>query len=288
MGSVNMWEHGRRTDAYRGKHRILGENLSLARQHIYTNVIWNALGFKDKAPDPGYAAWLDALPKHTVTWFAKGDYDRLLVTVRDRGRVIGLPLINGGESQHENSPYYPIPYSPGMLSGVADGEFPQLLPRFTLADGGQLAALAYFRDAKVTRKGATTLVTYRQSELDRMGGKAPVKDARLAVSTTYILAPGRITRTDVYTPAAPLDLKGVEMMFATFSRGATVKGGVVTFAQGDARSWTMTGLDGCTAKAVNDPAYRTPTGPLNSLVTCKSGASRLTGPLTVSWTLTYK
>jgi hypothetical protein len=52
MGSVNMWEHGRRTDTYRGKHRILGENLSLGRQYIYTSAIWNELGFKDKAPDP--------------------------------------------------------------------------------------------------------------------------------------------------------------------------------------------------------------------------------------------
>ncbi len=50
MGSVNLWEHGRRTDAYRGKHRILGENLSLARQYIYTSAIWDQLGFKDKAP----------------------------------------------------------------------------------------------------------------------------------------------------------------------------------------------------------------------------------------------
>ena len=59
MGSVNLWEHGRRTDAYRGKHRILGENLSLGRQYIYTNAIWNELGFKDQAADPSYGAWLD-------------------------------------------------------------------------------------------------------------------------------------------------------------------------------------------------------------------------------------
>jgi hypothetical protein len=140
MGSVNLWEHGRRTDDYRGKHRILGENLSLARQHIYTSAIWNELGFKDKAPDAGYAAWLDTLPARRVTWFAKGEHDRLVVTLRDKGRVIGLPIINGGKSQHEHTPYYPIPFSPGMLAGVADGEFPQLLPRVTLADGSRADA----------------------------------------------------------------------------------------------------------------------------------------------------
>src|SRR5205085_467734 len=49
-GSVNMWGRGRRTDAYRDRHRILGENLSLARQYIYTDAIWNRLGNRDRAP----------------------------------------------------------------------------------------------------------------------------------------------------------------------------------------------------------------------------------------------
>ena len=29
MQSVNMWEKGRRTDGYRNKNRILGENLKM-------------------------------------------------------------------------------------------------------------------------------------------------------------------------------------------------------------------------------------------------------------------
>jgi hypothetical protein len=33
-----------------------------------------------------------------VTWFARGRFDRMLLTLRDRGHVIGLPLINGGQS----------------------------------------------------------------------------------------------------------------------------------------------------------------------------------------------
>src|SRR5690606_22581522 len=95
-GSVNMWDHGRKTDAYRGKHRILGENLSLSHQMFYTNAIWNRLGWEDRAPDPGFADWLKTLPRSTTTWFSRGETDRLLVTYRDGGRVIGLPLINGG------------------------------------------------------------------------------------------------------------------------------------------------------------------------------------------------
>ena len=288
MGSVNLWEHGRRTDAYRGKHRILGENLSLARQHIYTSAIWNELGFKDKAPDPGYAAWLDTLPKRRVTWFARGEHDRLVVTLRDRGRVIGLPIINGGKSQHENTPYYPIPFSPGLLAGVADGEFPQLLPRVTLADGSRLTPLAYARNVQVTEQGARTIVTYDQAQLDKLGADAPIADARLSVKTTYVLEPGKISRTDVFTPKGGQAVKAVDLSFASFSAAPATKGGATTYGRGDVRGFKVTGLS-CKSRALKDEkAYHTPTGDFESLVECASGARTLSGPLTVSWTLSYR
>jgi hypothetical protein len=291
MGSVNLWEHGRRTDAYRGKHRILGENLSLARQYIYTSAIWNELGFKDKTPDPGYAAWLDGLPKRRVTWFARGAHDRLVVTLRDPnggegGRVIGLPIINGGKGQHENTPYYPIPFSPGLLAGVADGEFPQLLPRLTLADGSRLTPLAYARNVKVSEQGARTVVTYEQDQLDRLGADAPIADARFSVKTTYVLEPGKISRTDVFTPKAGQAIKAVELSFAGFSAAPSTKDGSTTYGQGDVRSFTVTGLS-CTSRPLADEkAYRTPTGAFQSLVECTGGAA--SGPLMVGWTLTYR
>lgn len=286
MGSVNLWDHGRRTDAYRGKHRILGENLSLGRQYIYTSVIWNELGFKDKAPDAGYAAWLDKLPKRTVTWFAKGKNDRLVVTVRDKGRVIGLPIINGGDGQHQNTPYYPIPFSPGMLQGVADGAFPQLLPRITLADGAQLAPLAYAAHVKIAEQGARTTVTYDQDQLDRLGGKGPVADDRFSAKTTYVLEPGRIRRTDVFTPKAGVSVKAVELAFASFSGKATTKGGVTTFGAGDVTAFTVEGLTCATRALTDDKAYRAPTGAMTSLTSCTGGAGA-TGPITISWTIRY-
>jgi hypothetical protein len=286
-GSVNLWDGGRRTDAYRGKHRILGENLSLARQHVYTNAIWNGLGYKDAAPDLAFTQKLKRLPPVTVTWFARGEYDRALVTRRDLGRVIGLPLINGGAGQHMNNPYYPAPFSPGMLSGAPDASYPHLLPRFVLKDGASLAPLSYFRDVQVATRGRATTVTYRQSEMDRLGAPAPAKDARLAVSTTYVLEPGRITRTDRYTPAAPLPLEGIELEFGSFSSGGTASGGDVRFAEGAVRSFSVTGLDGCRVEPVARDPYRTPTGPLASRVACSAGPRVLSEPLTISWTLTY-
>ena len=292
MGSVNMWEHGRRTDAYRGKHRILGENLSLGRQYIYTSAIWDELGFKDKAPDPGYAAWLDNLPKRTVTWFARGQNDRLVVTLRDRAkggetRVIGLPIINGGESQHMNTPYYPAPFSPGMLQGVADAAFPQLLPRITLADGAQLAPLAYAAHVKIDEQGARTIVTYDQDRLDRLGQKAPIADDRFSVSTTYVLEPGRIRRTDVFTPKPGVAVKAVDLAFASFSGKAVTRGGKTTFGAGDVTAFEVEGLT-CSTRALNDEqAYRSPTGAMTSLTSC-AGAAGATGPITVRWTIRYR
>lgn len=287
MGSVNMWEHGRRTDTYRGKHRILGENLSLGRQYIYTSAIWDELGFKDKAPDPGFQAWLDKLPKRTVTWFAKGKNDRLVVTLRDRSHVIGLPIINGGESQHMNTPYYPIPFSPGMLQGVADGVFPQLLPRLTLADGAQLAPLAYAAHVKVDGQGARTVVTYDQDQLDRLGQKAPVADDRFSVKTTYFLEPGRIRRTDVFTPKPGVAVKAVDLAFASFSGKAVTKGGATTFGAGEVTGFKVEGLSCSTRALADDAAYRSPTGAMISLTSCTGGAPQ-GKPITVSWTISYR
>ena len=289
MGSVNLWEHGRRTDAYRAKHRILGENLSLTRQLLYTNALWNDLGFKGRAPDPGFAAWLGALPRATTTWFARGEYDRLVVTVRDGDHVIGLPLINGGAGQHMNAPYFPTPFSPGMLSGVADSGAPNLTPRFTLADGARLMPLAWYEHVKVTTRGRTTTVTYDLPAMDRMGADAPVIDRRLTARTTYILAPGRITRIDEYRSAAPLAVQHITLDFGTYSAGSTVSGGRVSFRDGDVRSLEVSGLGACKAQPLaDDPAWRTPVGALSTRVACETGPITLAQPLKITWTLRYR
>jgi hypothetical protein len=288
-GSVNLWDEGRRTDGYRGKHRILGENLSLARQYIYTNAIWNGLGYKRAQPSPGYAGWLKTLPPVTFTWFARGEYDRALLTLRDKGHVIGLPIINGAEDQHMHNPYFPIPFSPGMLQGSADSEFPQLTPRFVLGDGSVLMPLAWFRGVSWKRAGNRTIVSWRQDALDKMGGNAPAPDSRLRVTTRYEFAPGKITRTDVYQAVKPVDLREVAMEFASFSGDSRSTGpGSVAFGAGEVTGFTATGYDGCTVGPAAGKEYRAPTGAFASLVRCRIGARQLAAPLTLRWTLTYK
>lgn len=274
-GSVNLWDGGRRTDAYRGKFRILGENLSLAHQYAYTNAMWNEMGFKGKAPLADFGKALESLPKESIIWFSRGTYDRLLLTRRDQGHVIGLPVIDGGATQHMNSPYFPIPYSRGMLAGVADGGNPLLVPQITLADGSVLMPLAFFKDARVTQSGGKTTIAWHQDELDRMGQTAPVADDRLAVQTTYRFEPGRIIRTDLYTPKAPLDIAGIRMDFA--SMGDAVTG------------FTVEGLDDCRTQAVDkDPDYQSDDGPMTKKTVCRSGRRTADQPFTIRWILTYR
>lgn len=288
-GSVNLWDGGRRTDAYRGKFRILGENFSLGHQFIYTNAAWNRIGFRDKPPARDLAARLERLPKRLVTWFARGEHDRLLLSMRDRAQVVGLPLINGGATQHMHVPYYPIPFSPGMLDGIADGDEPMLLPRFELDDGAVLMPLAWFREVAVTGNGSRTRVTYHQTEMDKMGERKPVRDGRLTVSTIYEFGPGVITRTDTYTAKQPLTIRNVRLAFGSHSTAPATRGTATRFGSGQVREFAVSGLDTCeSGSALDDAEYHTNAGPLQSKVVCSRSAFTLSEPLTIRWTLRYE
>lgn len=288
-GSVNLWDGGRRTDAYRGKHRILGENLSLARQHHYTNAIWNELGYRGRAPSPNYARWLDALPKSSFLYFARGKHDRALLTVRDGRHVIGLPLINGAAGQHMNSPYFPIPYATDLVAGSADAAFPLLTPRFTLKDGSVLMPLAWFRDVAMRREGDRIIVTYKMDAMDAMGGNDAVADPRLTVTTRYTFAPGRIERHDEYRAARPLDVAAIDLEFAGFSHGPVRRGAsAFDFARGSSASFAATGFTGCDAQENPGTPYAAPEGPMTVKVACRAAPMTLDEPLELGWTLTYR
>jgi hypothetical protein len=288
-GSVNLWDEGRRTDKYRGKFRILGENLSLGHQYAYTNAAWNRMGFRNQPPMRDFAAKLLRLPKQSTTWFSRGKYDRALLTLREGNRVISLPLVNGGASQHMHVPYFPIPFSPGMLDGVADETEPFLLPRFELEDGSVLMPLAYFRDVQITAKGRRTQVRYHQAELDRVGGSAPKPDDRLAVTTTYVFEPGVITRTDVYTAMQPLNLRNVTMAFGSHSGSPVTRDLATRFGDGLVREFNVAGMDSCSsASALDDTRYHTPQGALRTKVNCQRQAFTLREPVTIRWELRYR
>ena len=287
-GSVNMWDKGRRTDAYRGKHRILGENLSLSHQMIYTNNEWNDLGYKGKAPTADIMAYTATLPKSSITYFSKGTYDRGVVTVLDGNRVIGLPVINGSLDQHNHNPYFPIPFSPGMLEGSADADYPQLVPQFTMADGSVLMPLAWFTGLTHTVENGVTTVDFRQNDMDLMGEKEPRKDDRMSVETRYVFSSGKITRTDRYTLNGDAAIKSVEMQFASLSHDPQQAGLVTRYGHGGIKRFAVEGLQKCTVKDSGlDPVYRISAETLNNVVICRSDNPRMGRNFTISWTMDY-
>jgi hypothetical protein len=292
LRSVDMWEQGRRTDAYRGKHRILGENLSLLHQLVSAAELWKRAGYGNRVPAGGLDAWLRRTqPAFRLHWFAKGEFDRALAVVRDGDRVFSLLMVNGGAGQHDNSPYYPLPFANDIVAGVPDSgaRDAQLLPRLTLRDGTELLPTAFIRGIRVIEEDGRHVVTFRQDALDRLGRTVPVSDERVRVETRYTFAPGVITRTDRYTAPAPVEVERLSLAFASFSEAPRAEGTAVDFGDGVVRRFSAVGFDTCRARALaNEEAFRSPTGPMKSLVECSRERFMLKEPLVVEWTLRYR
>ena len=289
-GSVNLWDKGRRTDAYRARHRILGENLSLARQHVYTNALWNRLGYRDRIPTADLAAWRASRPRATLTWFDRGEQDRALLTIVDGTRLFGLPVINGGAGQHMNNPYFPIPYSPGLVAGSPDADFPQLITRVTLDDGAVLQPLAYHRNVVMTETDDAVLFQMDQPAMDRMGEAAPRPDDRVRAETTYRFTPGAVERTDLYTPSAALGPLDLDLEFAGYQpiSGMTRDGDgwTIQYVGGSLQSLRVTGLETCETLPLQ-PVHASPTGRFASVVHCHSNGHPAQMPINLGWRMTY-
>lgn len=285
MRSVNMWEKGRATDQYRNKTRILGENFSLSDQLVKTNEVWNGLGYRNRAPSPAFDAWLAKLPQTTLTWFAKGEHDRALLTYRDGSHVFSLPMVNGGPSYHNMNAYFPIPYSHRLVQGSPNASYPQLLPKLTMADGAELMPLVYMKD--IALKGNT--LSYRQEAFDRLAGNTPARDTRLSSDVRYELASGSIRRVETYRAAAPLDVTRISFEFASFSEQPRVDGTRIRFGSGDVTELVVEGLQTCDAQPVSsDSVYKAPHGAMKTVVRCYAEKVRLDKPFTVAWTLRYR
>ena len=285
MRSVNMWEKGRATDAYRGKARILGENFSLSDQLIKTNDVWNRLGYKNRPPGAGFDAWLTRLPKTTLTWFAQR---RVRPRAADPSRRSPRVQPADGERRPDVSlqeRLFSHPVLARACGGSPNAAYPQLLPKFSIADGAELMPLAFIRGIELTSDG----VRYRQDGLDRVGTNTPVKDDRMGVDVQYEFAPGSIRRVDTYLPSAPLDVKQISLEFGSFSEAARVNGTRITFGSGEVSELNVEGLQSCQAESsIASDVYRAPHGAMKTRVSCASTSVKLQQPFTIAWTLKYR
>jgi hypothetical protein len=297
MQSVNLWEHGRGTDGYRGKHRILGENLSLVHQLLYTTAEWDALGYRTTPPRRDFATWLAARPAVTLTWFARGDYDRALLTVRDGLRVFSLPVINGGTGQHANAPYYPVPFSPGLVVGVAETTWPLLTPSLRIRGGAgdsvrTVMPLAYATDLTMVHTNTATTLSWRQDALDWIGARGPRPDSSVSATVRYRFTPGAIAREDVYQRRPGVAVESLVLEYAVPATATVAEqmeeGTVIRFATGAAASLLVQGAGECRVLPAGEaPALASNVGPLATRVRCER--SRLgDGPIRVQWQLVYR
>ena len=294
MQSIDLWEQGRKTDAYRGMHRILGENFSVIHQFISINKLWSKAGYDDVTPKTDISHWVaKTQPAFKFTWFARGEYDRALAIYRDKSTTFSLLLANGGAGQHGNSPYFPIPLATNIISGVADSSFThnQLLPTISLADGSKLIGTAFLKNIKNVKSKKGYEVSYQQDELTKIGANniSPMKDKRIQVSTSYQLQSGYISRTDTYHANSPIDINEITLSFASFSDLAKVNGTHIQFKEGRVKTFSVTGFDQCYVKKIEDiDGLKANYGSMKSNVTCTKKAFTLNKPLKVQWRMHYQ
>ena len=286
--AVNLWEGGRSTDDYRGKHRILGETLTLLQQHLSTHEIWRRLGISTSEPsDSEYSAWLTGLPRATLTRFAEGEYSRALLTVRDGEHIFSLPLVNG-DIYHDQTAYNPTPFSHKLIQAVPESYVPQLVPRIEMEDGTVLMPLSFMRHITLEQSGECTKLLVEQDVLTALGGKHPTPDPRVSARTSFEFRSGYVTRTDEFFANSEHSIQAIEIQIVTNAHRAEWSGDGVLLEGAGIRKIEVQGY---TADELFTESDGTP-GPMADQ--CAVTRVRWRGPplardsvISVAWTIRY-
>ncbi len=290
MQSVNMWEKGRKTDNYRNKNRILGENLALCMQMVNSIEHWDAAGYGSHEICGDFREKLRQLCPFYYIPFAKGQYERGLAIVRDGRHVWSLPLINGGTPYYDKDPYMPVPFENMVLQGVPECSHRQLVPQFLLENGEVLMPIAYFRTIThlETPKGAEIVCI--MDELCRMGISAsPQKAEGVSVKTIYCFEKNRISRKDEIKMNGLYRVQKIRLVLLTYSDLPEVKDQRVRFGEGVITSMQTQGYDTCTATAaLEDGSFDTPHGRLGSEVVWEREAEPDEDSFSLGWQSEYQ
>ncbi len=123
-----------------------------------------------------------------------------------------------------------------------------------------------------------------------MGETGTIKDDRLGVITTYTFDSGEImTRTDVYTPSAPLKNVKIDMEFANFGENVTRTDKGFSFAVGEALTFEAEGFTRMSSENVDtSETYRTPMGQMKTLIRCERDEASFAAPITLRWQIRYR
>lgn len=287
MASINMWDKGRRTDRYRNKNRILGENMSLFMQMISCYKHWTKAGWSDRKPSADYEKLLDQLPKHTLVRFAEGRYDRALAIVRDRGHVWSLPLINGGKPYYQCDPYLPVPHENMVLNGVPDQAHGNLLPEVVLTDGRRLWPVSFIEKVEASEDGETFRIFCSQSSLCVVGGEGPEAMEGIRADTVYEFQPGKIRRTDCFALEENIEAVQVRLTALYYEDGKLEEGkfcpetgSLISMKADGYERWER-------SPALRYGSFDTPRGPLKTAVHWSRTLKRDERQFSVSWEIQY-
>ena len=287
--SVNLWEDGRATDGYRNKQRILGEDLSLLHQHIYTHRIWEQLQLR---PSPElhseFSAWLAQLPSYTLTRFSNDKHAKAALTVRDGQRLFSLWLVNPA-NYHANGAYTPAPFSSGLIQAIPDASVYPLLPLVELDDGSLLMPMAYFDDIHLEESGEHAVLLCRQSGLASVHEGQLRRDVRLAVQTRFEFSSGCIRRQDEFRITEGCAIASVRLCFPT-TLEARMHQGAIRLGHDDSATFQVEGYESLEVHEEHGSDIRgTPAGPIRAEIRAHAkNIQQENARLTVSWTLNYR
>lgn len=302
MESINIWEHGRKTDNYRDKNRILGVNLDIFLNLMGAYESWKKAGFGNHEICSDFNKKLDKLDAYTYIPFAEGEYKRGLAIIRDGRQIWSLPLINGGQFYYDRDAYMPVPFQDHVLQGVPECNHGQLVPQLIMENGEVYMPLSYITGivseianehmsiiceyGNLCRLGSGIFVSDESQTFGTLGH--PEKVEGINATVRYTFEKNHIHRKDIFAITSNEKVKEVRVVLLTYSEDPEVEENKVMFKKGTVVCMCTEGYDTCSIKpAVDDGSYDTPQGRLNYAVIWSRKVVQACEKLEVGWTIEY-
>lgn len=277
MKSFNLWEKGRRTDGYRNKNRILGENISLFMQMNGAIRQWLRCGYTWNQEPEVWEDMLSDLPPCSVTMFADQPLPRGLIVVRDGGTVWQLPVISGGNEYADRDPYLPVPRSSLTLEAVPDVVHSAWLPQLELKDGSRLIPAAYIDSMQIDTTENETRVTLHQQGFIVVGQRVLTHVPGVEAHTVYSFQRGRVIREDeIHLSPAVQEMASCLRLVCDVQHGCVCAEGYETKIR---QSYQQVGSSGY--------ILDTPHGACREVITYENHTLQDAGILTAKWDFRY-
>ncbi|MGX7417357.1 hypothetical protein ACWOFR_00995 [Carnobacterium gallinarum] len=249
MQSINMWEHGRGTDGYRNKNRILGENMSVPMQMINSyNHFKHAttLAEREKQPFASEFAQISPIQKNI---YSQQEGEKSVVIVRSSNQVFMLPFINGGTPYYNTAPYMSIPMANRVIEVAPDSKQPVFLAALKTKEDTYLP-LSKFAEVTVESTEKQQEVSYQVAAVSATESDEPVFNAAISFKGKYLFKQGEVRGEGCYESQEGALTAELTLAIPVFSSQPTVRGNRVQFADGLIRQVMLEGFDNIEVVAV--------------------------------------